>query len=166
MIERHCRGNEIASDHHLRLETIQRGPKRVIARRGRGKETIEGDDLCASADEPLQYQGINFTVPRHLTGATNNEATAKGVNVTIEGFTVPVLSFDDTRINIHVPQELGAGVGSVVVNVQGNVTAADDAFIVQANPGVFTVPQTGAGEAITSSPPACSTPPLALPRAD
>jgi uncharacterized protein (TIGR03437 family) len=43
---------------------------------------------------------------------------------------------------------LGAGVGSVVVNVQGNVTAADDAFIVQANPGIFTVPQTGAGEAV------------------
>jgi uncharacterized protein (TIGR03437 family) len=47
-----------------------------------------------------------------------------------------------------VPQELGAGVGSVVVNVQGNVVAADDAFIVPANPGIFTVPQTGAGEAV------------------
>ncbi len=82
------------------------------------------------------------------TGATRNEASAKGVNVTIEGFNVPVLSFDDTRIHIQVPQELGAGVGSVVVNVRGNVTAADDAFIVQDNPGIFTVPQTGAGEAV------------------
>ncbi len=85
---------------------------------------------------------------RGATGATRAEAIAQGVAVTIEGFNVPVLSFDDTRIHIQVPQELGAGVGSVIVNVQGNIIAADDAFIVQANPGVFTVPQTGAGEAV------------------
>ncbi|HEU4594861.1 MAG TPA: IPT/TIG domain-containing protein [Pyrinomonadaceae bacterium] len=92
---------------------------------------------------------INGTgLTRGLTGATRAEATARGVNVTIEGFPVPVLSFDDTRIHIQVPQELGASLGSVVVHVQGNVIAAADVVIVQANPGIFTVPQTGAGEAV------------------
>jgi uncharacterized protein (TIGR03437 family) len=90
--------------------------------------------------------GSNLT--RGQTGATQPEATAKGVRVTIEGTPVPVLSFDNTRIHVHVPQELGAGVGSVVVSVQGNVLAADDAIIAQTNPGIFTVTQTGAGEAV------------------
>ncbi len=85
---------------------------------------------------------------RGLTGATNNEAMAKGVNVTIEGLEVPVLSFDDLNDHVHVPAALGTGVGSVVIIVNGNVTAADDADFVNANPGLFTVPQTGTGEAI------------------
>jgi uncharacterized protein (TIGR03437 family) len=32
--------------------------------------------------------------------------------------------------------------------VSGNVTAADDVSVTNANPGIFTVPQTGAGESI------------------
>jgi uncharacterized protein (TIGR03437 family) len=68
--------------------------------------------------------------------------------VTIEGLEVPVLSFDDSRVHVYVPQSLGVGVGSVVVIAGGSVTAADDANFVNANPGLFTVPQTGAGEAV------------------
>jgi uncharacterized protein (TIGR03437 family) len=92
---------------------------------------------------------INGTsLTRGLSGATQSEATARGVRVTIEGLEVPVLSFDDSKIHVQVPQALGTGVGSVVVNVNGNVTAADDALFVNANPGLFTVPQTGTGEAV------------------
>ncbi|HEX8190858.1 MAG TPA: hypothetical protein VF586_21035, partial [Pyrinomonadaceae bacterium] len=85
---------------------------------------------------------------RGLSGATQGEATAAGVRVTVEGLEAPVLSFDDSRIHVYIPQALGTGVGSVVVRVNGNVTAADDASFVNANPGLFTVPQTGAGEAV------------------
>lgn len=85
---------------------------------------------------------------RGLSGATQAEANARGVRVTIEGSQVPVLSFDDSKIHVHVPQTLGAGVGSVVVKVGGNVTAADDVEFVNANPGLFTVAQTGTGEAV------------------
>ena len=85
---------------------------------------------------------------RGASGATQADATARGLRVTIEGLSVPVLSFDDTKIHVHVPQSLGAGVASVVVSVNRNVTAADDARIVAANPGLFTVPQTGTGEAV------------------
>jgi uncharacterized protein (TIGR03437 family) len=85
---------------------------------------------------------------RGFSGATQAEAEARGVRVTVEGLAVPVLSFDDAKIHVHVPQTLGAGVASFVVTVAGNVTAADDATIVAANPGLFTVPQTGTGEAV------------------
>ncbi len=85
---------------------------------------------------------------RGLSGATRGEATAHGVRVTIEGIEAPVLSFDDSKVHVHVPQALGTGVGSVVINVNGSVTAADDASFAGANPGLFTVPQTGTGETV------------------
>lgn len=85
---------------------------------------------------------------RGLSGATQAEAAARGLRVTFEGLEVPVLSFDDTRIHVRAPQSLGTGVASVVVSVAGEVTAADDAHIVAANPGLFTVAQTGTGEAV------------------
>ncbi|HEX8145662.1 MAG TPA: hypothetical protein VF591_00550 [Pyrinomonadaceae bacterium] len=92
---------------------------------------------------------VNGTgLTRGLSGATQSEAAAAGVRVTIEGLEAPVLSFDDTKVHVHVPQALGTGFGSVVVKVNGNVTAADDAFFAVANPGLFTVPQTGTGEAV------------------
>ena len=92
---------------------------------------------------------INGTaLTRGLSGATQSEASARGVRVTIEGLEVPVLSFDDSKIHVQVPQALGTGLASVVVNVNGTVTAADDALFVNANPGLFTVPQTGTGEAV------------------
>jgi uncharacterized protein (TIGR03437 family) len=85
---------------------------------------------------------------RGLSGATQADANARGLRVSIEGLNAPVLSFDDASIHIQVPKSLGAGTASVVVSVGDDVTAADDALIVNANPGIFTVPQTGAGEAI------------------
>ncbi|MBV9924999.1 MAG: hypothetical protein JOZ96_08300 [Acidobacteria bacterium] len=85
---------------------------------------------------------------RGRSGATQADATARGVRVTVEGLEVPVLSFDDSHVHVFVPQSLGAGAGSVVVRVNGGVTAADDANFVNANPGLFTIPQTGTGEAV------------------
>ena len=105
--------------------------------------SLQGD---APSDGLATLTGTGLT--RGLTGATREDAVARGVRVSIEGFPVSVLSFNDTSVNIHVPKELGSGVGSVVVSVGGNVTAADDARIVNANPGLFTAAQTGAGEAI------------------
>ncbi|HYH86918.1 MAG TPA: hypothetical protein VEX60_15805 [Pyrinomonadaceae bacterium] len=105
--------------------------------------SLQGD---APLDGLATIAGTNLT--RGLTGATQGEAASRGVRVSIEGFDVPVLSFNDAAIHIHVPPELGAGVGSVVVTVGGSVIAADDARVVNANPGLFTIPQTGTGEAV------------------
>jgi uncharacterized protein (TIGR03437 family) len=70
------------------------------------------------------------------------------VRVDLEGRTVPVLSFNDSQINIYVPDAAGTGVGSVVVYVNGNVIAADDVLVSNDNPGIFTAAQNGSGEAV------------------
>lgn len=90
--------------------------------------------------------GTNLT--RGQTGASEADAAARGLQVSIEGRFVPVFSFNDSQINIHVPDAAGTGVGSVVVYVNGAAIAADDATVAAANPGLFTVPQAGAGETI------------------
>jgi uncharacterized protein (TIGR03437 family) len=85
---------------------------------------------------------------RGRRGASASEAVRRGVRVTIEGADVPVHSFADDRINIYVPDSTGTGARSVVVSVDGKVIAAEDANIVNANPGLFTLNNTGAGEAV------------------
>ena len=105
--------------------------------------SLQGD---APSNGLATISGTGLT--RGLTGATQAEAAALGLRVTAEGVDAPILSFDDAKIHVHVPQSLGTGVASFVVSVGGSVTAADDATIVTANPGLFTVPQTGTGEAV------------------
>jgi uncharacterized protein (TIGR03437 family) len=90
--------------------------------------------------------GTGLTLGR--SGATESDAQTRGIAVTVEGRSVPVLSFGDSQVNIYVPLEIALGANSVVVYVNGNVTAADDVEIALANPGLFTLPQTGAGEAL------------------
>ena len=100
----------------------------------------------ATSNGLATIKGTGLT--RGLAGATQAEAGLRGVQVTIEGASVPVLSFNDSQVHIHVPASLGTGIGSAVVKVGGVVTAADDARISPANPGLFTISQTGEGEAV------------------
>ena len=90
--------------------------------------------------------GTGLTLGR--SGNSSADASARGVQVRIEGRTVPVLSFNDSQINIYVADAAGAGVGSVVVYVNGNVIAADDVTVSNDNPGLFTISQNGAGEGV------------------
>ena len=85
---------------------------------------------------------------RGASGRSESDAAARKVSVTIEGRTVPVLSFSDSQVNIYVPDAAGVGTGSVVVYLGGNVIAADDVSVSNDNPGFFTESQTGAGEAV------------------
>ncbi|HEX8708096.1 MAG TPA: hypothetical protein VF723_07640 [Pyrinomonadaceae bacterium] len=85
---------------------------------------------------------------RGASGRSTDDAASSGVSVSIEGRRVPVLSFDDGRINIYLPDAAGTGVGSVVVTLNGEVTAGEDVSVVNDNPGLFTHSQTGAGEVV------------------
>jgi uncharacterized protein (TIGR03437 family) len=105
--------------------------------------SLQGDPTTGGL---ATIKGTGLT--RGQSGATQGDAAARGLRVTVEGSEVPVLSFDDSNIHVHVPAALGTGAGSVVVTVNGDVTAADDASFVNANPGLYTVPQTGTGEAV------------------
>jgi uncharacterized protein (TIGR03437 family) len=100
----------------------------------------------ATHDGLASINGSNLT--RGASGATEADALARGLSVYIEGRLAQVLSFNDSQINIYVPEATGAGTRSVVVYLNGYVIAADDVTVAHANPGVFTIPQTGAGEAI------------------
>jgi uncharacterized protein (TIGR03437 family) len=120
-----------------------------------GVETILGPvghlSLTSSASQrgPATYDGLASINGSSLTrGASEADASARGLSVYIEGRQAQVLSFNDSQINIYVPDATGAGTRSVVVYLDGYVIAADDATIAQANPGIFTIPQTGAGEAV------------------
>lgn len=97
-------------------------------------------------------EGLGTILGARLTGgrrgASAAEAAQRGVRVTIEGTSAPVHSFADDQINIYVPDAVGTGTRSVVVFLDGNVIAAEDVVIVNANPGLFTVNGTGAGNAI------------------
>lgn len=90
--------------------------------------------------------GAGLTFGR--SGANQTDAASKGVHVYIEGRSVPVFSFNDSRVNVHVPASVGVGMRSVVVTVDGYVVAAEDVNVADANPGLFTVNGAGTGEAI------------------
>jgi uncharacterized protein (TIGR03437 family) len=100
----------------------------------------------ATHDGLASINGTNLTLG--ASGASEADATARGLSVIIEGRFARVLSFNDSQINIYVPEATGAGTRSVVVYLNGYVIAADDVAIAHANPGIFTVAQTGAGEAV------------------
>jgi uncharacterized protein (TIGR03437 family) len=100
----------------------------------------------ATHDGLASINGSNLT--RGASGASEADATARGLSVYMEGHPAQVLSFNDSQINIYVPEATGAGTRSVVVYLNGYAIAADDVTIAHANPGVFTIPQTGAGEAV------------------
>lgn len=100
----------------------------------------------ATRDGLASITGTNLT--RGRSGAGAAEAQARGLSVFVEGRSVPIYSFADSRINIYLPESTGTGARSVVVYVDGDAIAADDETVANANPGIFTVPQTGAGDAI------------------
>ncbi|HVF54624.1 MAG TPA: IPT/TIG domain-containing protein [Pyrinomonadaceae bacterium] len=123
-----------------------------------GVDTVFGAVGRLTATNSASFQGspthgglatiLGNNLTRGARGATQSEATASGISVTVEGVPAPVLSFADSQIHISIPNEVGAGVGSFVVYVNGNAVAADDVNIKSANPGIFTLSQTGAGEAV------------------
>jgi uncharacterized protein (TIGR03437 family) len=90
--------------------------------------------------------GTNLT--RGAQGASPSDAATSGIQVFIEGRAASALSFNNSEVHVHVPDAVGTGVRSVVVYVNGEAVAADAASVTSANPGLFTVPQTGAGEVI------------------
>lgn len=106
----------------------------------------------ASLRAPATYSGLatitGAGLTRGMRAASEAEAMASGVRVMVEGRGVPVLSFNDSHVNIYLPEAVGAGVRSIVVSVGPIVTAADDQSVAKDNPGLFTVQQTGVGEAV------------------
>ncbi|CAN5405854.1 hypothetical protein BH18ACI2_BH18ACI2_04000 [soil metagenome] len=100
----------------------------------------------ATRDGLASITGAGLTLGR--SGTSQADANARGIAVAIEGRLVPIHSFNDTQINVFIPNETGAGIRSIVVYVSGDVIAANDQTIADANPGLFTVSQNGMGAAV------------------
>ncbi|MFN2515143.1 MAG: hypothetical protein ABR556_02915 [Pyrinomonadaceae bacterium] len=92
---------------------------------------------------------IGTGLTRGASGSTESDASARGLRVLVDGKAAPVFSFTDLQVNIYVADEVGSGRRSVVVTVGGEVIAADEVIVAQSNPGVFTIPQNGSGEAVS-----------------
>jgi uncharacterized protein (TIGR03437 family) len=105
--------------------------------------SLAGD---ATKDGLGAITGAGLTFGR--SGASQADAAARGVRVYVEGRGVPVLSFNDSRVNVHVPASVGTGTRSLVVTVDGYVVAAEDVHVADANPGLFTRTGAGTGEAV------------------
>ncbi|MCA1613413.1 MAG: hypothetical protein LC800_04490 [Acidobacteria bacterium] len=101
---------------------------------------------AATRDGLATITGAGLT--RGRAGLNEREAELNRVVVTVEGRRARVLSFDDSRVHIYVPGAAGAGVRSVVVWVDGYVAAAEDVSVAEANPGLFTLNQSGTSGAI------------------
>jgi uncharacterized protein (TIGR03437 family) len=106
--------------------------------------TLQGN---ATRDGLGSIFGTGLT--RGASGSTTSEANARGLIVLVDGKAAPVFSFSDMQINVYVPDAVGRGGRSVVVTVAGEVIAADEVVVAQSNPGVFTIPQNGSGEAVS-----------------
>lgn len=103
----------------------------------------------ATSDGLGSIIGTNLTLG--ATGKSPSDATTQGVSVFIEGREAPVLNFTSTQINVYVPKEIQAGTRSVVVRLNGNVTAAEDVSIKDANPALFTATKKGSSDVIAQT---------------
>jgi uncharacterized protein (TIGR03437 family) len=92
---------------------------------------------------------IGTGLTRGSSGSTESEASTRGIKVFVDGKTVPVFSFSDVQVNIYLPDEIGTGSRSIVLTVKDEVIAADQVNVSQSNPGIFTIAQTGSGEAVS-----------------
>jgi uncharacterized protein (TIGR03437 family) len=79
-------------------------------------------------------------------------ASLGGVSVTFNGMTAPMVAVSPSGqypfISAQVPLEITPGTASVVINVNGTPSASVQESIVASQPGIFTIPPTGQGNAI------------------
>ena len=99
-----------------------------------------------SAGGLASMQGAGLT--SGLSGGSEADAEAHGVRVMIGGNRVPVLSYNNSIINIYVPETTGTGTRRALVYLNDQTLAAGDVTISNDNPGLFTMTQNGEGEGI------------------
>jgi len=113
-----------------------------------------------------------FTSQLSATAASFNTSTLPsslgGVSVTFNGITAPMVQVVPSGqypfVSAQVPFEITPGTASVVINVNGTPSAAASESVVASQPGIFTIPATGQGNAILIfANPATSQPAIAAP---
>jgi uncharacterized protein (TIGR03437 family) len=87
-----------------------------------------------------------------MTVFTHLKRNVMRVSVTFNGITAPMVQVAPTGqypyISAQVPFEITPGTASVVITVNGTPSPPVQETIVASEPGIFTIPATGQGNAI------------------
>ncbi len=92
--------------------------------------------------------GNNLAEGRNLAGEIPLPRQLGNLKLTIGGIEAPLFYADDGQVNAQVPFELPAGTASLVVAGRGSAGAPGRVTIVGAQPGIFTLSQSGTGQGV------------------
>jgi uncharacterized protein (TIGR03437 family) len=92
--------------------------------------------------------GSNLAEGRNLASQIPLPRTLGNIKATIGGYEAPLFYADSGQVNAQVPFELTPGVATLVVTGKDAAGAPGTVTIVNAQPGVFTVSQSGTGQGV------------------
>jgi len=92
--------------------------------------------------------GSNLAEGRNLASQIPLPRTLGNIRATLGGYEAPLFYADSGQVNAQVPFELTAGVATLVVTGKDSAGAPGTVTIVNAQPGVFTVSQSGTGQGV------------------
>jgi len=92
--------------------------------------------------------GSNLAEGRNLASQIPLPRTLGNIKATIGGYEAPLFYADGGQVNAQVPFELTPGVATLVVTGKDSAGAPGTVTIVNAQPGVFTVSQSGTGQGV------------------
>jgi len=92
--------------------------------------------------------GSNLAEGRNLASQIPLPRTLGNIKATIGGYEAPLFYADGGQVNAQVPFELTPGVATLVVTGKDAAGAPGTVTIVSAQPGVFTVSQSGTGQGV------------------
>jgi uncharacterized protein (TIGR03437 family) len=92
--------------------------------------------------------GSNLAEGRNLASQIPLPRTLGNIRATLGGYDVPLFYADGGQVNAQVPFEVAPGVATLVVTGKDSAGAPGSVTIVSAQPGVFTVSQSGTGQGV------------------
>ena len=92
--------------------------------------------------------GSNLAEGRNLAAQIPLPRTLGNIRATLSGYEAPLFYADGGQVNAQVPFELTPGVATLVVTGKEAAGAPGTVTIVNAQPGVFTVSQSGTGQGV------------------
>lgn len=92
--------------------------------------------------------GSNLAEGQNLAGEVPLPRQLGNLRASLGGIELPLFYADGSQINAQVPFEIPAGTASLVVTGRGAAGAPGQVTIVAAQPGIFTMSQTGTGQGL------------------
>jgi uncharacterized protein (TIGR03437 family) len=92
--------------------------------------------------------GSNLAEGKNLASQIPLPRTLGNLKATMGGYEAPLFYADSGQVNAQVPFELTPGVATLVVTGKDSAGAPGSVTIVSAQPGVFTVSQSGTGQGV------------------